>query len=282
MVRSWHPNVVAEAPGRLELLGNHVDYNGGLVLAGAVDRVLAIASRPERRTGGSRVLWRVTCPASHQLDPGVGSRRLAQRQPGESGGPASYTSGVIAALLAHGHPVNDGMRLAIAGNGAARVRDELVGRDSAWRWCSRSVSVTSAGPRRLSHWSREAEHRRGSPVGAMDQSASVAGGIILFDGRHYQQHPDVARNSATRVCRGGLGCRARIVHVLVPSPGRGISGGVTWLRANRIPGAWIPRRPRPADWQATRGSVMSTGLTSTADASESTMWSVRSTGCATA
>ena len=36
---------------------------------------------------------------------------------------------------------------------------------------------------------REAEHRRGSPVGAMDQSASVAGGIILFDGRTTSSTP---------------------------------------------------------------------------------------------
>ena len=27
------PTVLARAPGRVELLGNHTDYNGGLVLA---------------------------------------------------------------------------------------------------------------------------------------------------------------------------------------------------------------------------------------------------------
>ena len=34
------------APGRLELLGNHTDYNQGLVLALAVDRATAMAVAP--------------------------------------------------------------------------------------------------------------------------------------------------------------------------------------------------------------------------------------------
>ena len=36
---------VARAPARVELLGNHTDYNGGLVLAAAIDRATAVAGR---------------------------------------------------------------------------------------------------------------------------------------------------------------------------------------------------------------------------------------------
>ena len=32
------PSVAGCAPGRVELLGNHTDYNGGLVVAAAIDR----------------------------------------------------------------------------------------------------------------------------------------------------------------------------------------------------------------------------------------------------
>lgn len=39
------PAVLARAPGRVELLGNHTDYNGGLVLAVAIDRYTAVAGR---------------------------------------------------------------------------------------------------------------------------------------------------------------------------------------------------------------------------------------------
>src|SRR5918996_5408235 len=47
---AWKPDGVAIAPGRIELLGNHVDYNGGPVLAAAIDRfiVVAIAQEPGR------------------------------------------------------------------------------------------------------------------------------------------------------------------------------------------------------------------------------------------
>ena len=40
------PTYVVAAPGRLEVLGNHTDYNQGLVLAVAVDKHISIASSP--------------------------------------------------------------------------------------------------------------------------------------------------------------------------------------------------------------------------------------------
>ncbi len=42
------------APGRVELLGNHTDYNGGVVLSAAID--LGITVRGRRRDGGQIVL----------------------------------------------------------------------------------------------------------------------------------------------------------------------------------------------------------------------------------
>jgi len=46
----YAPAHVAWAPGRLELLGNHTDYNEGLVLSVAVDKYMSIAASP--RTDG--------------------------------------------------------------------------------------------------------------------------------------------------------------------------------------------------------------------------------------
>ncbi|MFO1475785.1 MAG: galactokinase [Verrucomicrobiota bacterium] len=40
------PTYTNQAPGRLELLGNHTDYNDGLVMSLAVDRYIYIASSP--------------------------------------------------------------------------------------------------------------------------------------------------------------------------------------------------------------------------------------------
>jgi galactokinase len=42
------PAQVVRAPGRLELLGNHTDYNGGLVMALAVDKYIYIAASPRK------------------------------------------------------------------------------------------------------------------------------------------------------------------------------------------------------------------------------------------
>lgn len=45
------PERVAEAPGRIELIGNHTDYNGGFVMGIAIDRKIAcaVARRPDRK-----------------------------------------------------------------------------------------------------------------------------------------------------------------------------------------------------------------------------------------
>ena len=40
------PTTLATAPGRVELLGNHTDYNGGLVLAVAINRSTVVVGRP--------------------------------------------------------------------------------------------------------------------------------------------------------------------------------------------------------------------------------------------
>ncbi|WP_435010830.1 galactokinase [Tundrisphaera lichenicola] len=39
------PSTLGRAPGRVELLGNHTDYNGGLVLAAAIDRSTVVVGR---------------------------------------------------------------------------------------------------------------------------------------------------------------------------------------------------------------------------------------------
>ena len=40
------PTILGRAPGRVELLGNHTDHNGGLVLAAAIDRSTVVVGRP--------------------------------------------------------------------------------------------------------------------------------------------------------------------------------------------------------------------------------------------
>jgi galactokinase len=42
------PTYIVKAPGRLELLGNHTDYNEGLVMSIAIDKYIYIASAPRK------------------------------------------------------------------------------------------------------------------------------------------------------------------------------------------------------------------------------------------
>jgi len=47
------PEFVARAPGRIEFIGNHTDYNGGTVLGASIDRFVEVALA--RREDGA---WR--------------------------------------------------------------------------------------------------------------------------------------------------------------------------------------------------------------------------------
>ncbi len=82
------------APGRVELLGNHTDYNGGVVLSAAID--MGISARGRLRDGGRIVL------SSDGIDGkvDVGLAGLAA-----SGSWADYPLGVAKMLKDAGYPV---------------------------------------------------------------------------------------------------------------------------------------------------------------------------------
>lgn len=54
------PEVVSRAPGRLEILGNHTDYNDGFILSVALDLAVAAAARRRPREKTTIVLWSQT------------------------------------------------------------------------------------------------------------------------------------------------------------------------------------------------------------------------------
>lgn len=174
----WRPTRLALAPGRLELLGNHVDYNGGLVLAGAIDRVVVIATADDGTAGSIEI---VAGDVASEMATIRTEDCRDWRASGGPIGPVEYARGVIAALLSIGHGVQDGLRMSVAGNVPLGF-----GMSSSAGLCVALVLTLAEGelsPGEIVAIARNAEHRCGSPVGAMDQSASVAGGVILFDGR---------------------------------------------------------------------------------------------------
>jgi len=175
---TWHPASWSHAPGRLELLGNHIDYNGGSVLAGAIDRSVATGIAPAPDIPGIEVAFDVAAGEIVRLDPAA--LQDWRIESGQQATPADYLRGVIAALTARSLPVRTGIRLGIAGNVPIGF-----GMSSSAALCVTNVLAMldePLSPRDIVLIAQEAEHRAGSPVGAMDQSASVAGDIILFDG----------------------------------------------------------------------------------------------------
>ncbi|MDQ3167925.1 MAG: hypothetical protein M3P94_04670, partial [Chloroflexota bacterium] len=173
---AWTVTRRSRASGRIELIGNHLDYNGGPVLAAAIDRrTMVLGGMGTPGTVEIVFAGQSTGPESIEID-----ATADWRNPVGSIVPADYARGVIAASLDHGFPVTDGGRLAVSGN----VPFGLGVSSSAALCVALALALTRERPddRSLVLIAQDAEHRAGTPCGTMDQSASVAGGVIAFEG----------------------------------------------------------------------------------------------------
>ncbi len=167
------------APGRVNLIGEHTDYNEGFVLPFALSRgILAAAGR--REDGIVELL-------SRQAPGGSIAIRIDSLAPGAIPGWAGYPAGVVWALRAAGHPV-PGVSLAIDSDlprGAGLS-------SSAALECAVALALSDlyqlAVPRsELVLIAQRAENDFvGVPCGIMDQSASLLcqpGQALLLDCR---------------------------------------------------------------------------------------------------
>jgi galactokinase len=185
--RDWHgtePEGVWHAPGRVNLIGEHTDYNSGWVLPFALDRGVAVAAR---RRGDATLDIR-----SLQAG-GPAEVPLAGLAPGSVTGWAAYPAGVAWAMREAGHPVG----------GASLVIDSDLPQgaglsSSAAIECAVAVALADLYqvpvPRaELARLARRAENEMaGVPSGIMDQSASLlceAGHALLLDCRSGQTTP---------------------------------------------------------------------------------------------
>ena len=189
------PQGVWLAPGRVNIIGEHTDYNEGFVLPFALGQGIVAAASPRRDD--------VLALRTHR-DPAANVEiPLARLRPGPDGTPpgldeiraelpgwARYPAGVAWSLLAAGHPV-PGASLAIdscLADGAglsssaalecsvALALTELVSPASLDPWATGGADPDPAGVPRpeLAAIARRAENEfAGVPSGIMDQSASL-------------------------------------------------------------------------------------------------------------
>jgi galactokinase len=174
-----HPRGAWRAPGRVNLVGEHTDYNDGFVLPFAIGAGITAAAA--RRSDGQLAL------TSRQAEGADVTVALADLAPGSVGGWAAYPAGVAWALRAEGYP--------ISGASLAFDSDLPLGAglsSSAALECSVALALTElnglAVPRpQLASIARRAENEFvGAPTGIMDQSAALlcqAGHALLLDCR---------------------------------------------------------------------------------------------------
>ncbi|MBD5786899.1 galactokinase [Cellulosimicrobium terreum] len=182
---------VWSAPGRVNLIGEHTDYNAGLCLPIALPHRTFVALRP--RTDGLIHL------ASAQAPGEIWETRLDDVAPGSVTGWGAYVAGVAWALRQHLAETGDA-RGAITGFDAAIDSCVPFGAglsSSAALECAVAVALddvaglglaaSDAGRATLAAACVRAENEiAGAPTGGMDQSASLrarAGHALLLDCR---------------------------------------------------------------------------------------------------
>jgi galactokinase len=175
--QGWNPDRLAIAPGRVELLGNHLDYNGGPVLAAAIDRFIVVAANA---TTGQDVVSAVAADVSGEpsetLDPVT---LLDWRNPSPPPEVFDYLRGLMAAAPSRpDRSLRLPTEIAIAGDVPIGVG---VSSSAALCVALTLALVNEVSPREVVLLAQEAEHRAGTPCGTMDQSASLAGGVIDYD-----------------------------------------------------------------------------------------------------
>jgi len=211
------PRWVVAAPGRVNIIGEHTDYSGGLVLPMAIDRYTVIAAAPA--PADASLLMRLYSAA---MDQSVDIPVAATPVPGEPHW-ANYARGIVAGFGARGlvAPALDALVISdvpLGGGLSSSAAFEVA--TATLLEAALGAALAPADKARLC---RQAEHDYALvPCGIMDQLISVLGeeaGALLIDCRSQQTRlvpfadPSVALLIANSNVRHSLGDGAYAVRM---------------------------------------------------------------------
>lgn len=168
---SRSPEASAMAPGRIEFIGNHTDYNGGLVLGASVD--LGVRVDVARRDDSALILHSKNTAESVTLEDGS----IVRQSAGKSW--ANYALGVIDQFNRANMPITGGLDIAVSSNlpaGAGMSSSAAFELATAYALAGLfNYKVDTLGMARLA---RRAENEFvGLPCGILDQGVSAFGGV---------------------------------------------------------------------------------------------------------
>ena len=161
------PPLIARAPGRVNLIGEHTDYNDGFVLPMAIDRAVWIALRPRRDRRISLLSLDFGQVVEFELD------ALSR----DGGGWSEYVRGIAWSLARAGHAPANGWEGVVAGNvplGAGLSSSAALELAAARAFAG--AADMSWEPATMARLAQRAENEWvGVNCGIMDQMISAAG-----------------------------------------------------------------------------------------------------------
>jgi galactokinase len=202
------PTRFVAAPGRVNLIGEHVDYNEGFVLPCAIDRETVIAFGPGAKDAKVPRLEAVALDMGDMASARDGFDLAGLIHRGDNNW-QNHVRGVVQALGRYGHRIRP-MRMAIAGDvpiGAGLSSSAAFG--VAVALAASEYSGLGLAPEKIAKMAQIAENDFvGCACGIMDQmasAASVAGHALLLDCRSLEHMPiPIHRRLAITVIDTGL------------------------------------------------------------------------------
>jgi galactokinase len=167
------PSLIARAPGRVNLLGEHVDYNDGFVLPAAIDRATYLAFRPAQ--SDITTLWAEDFSQHTSFTKeSIYTKTSIDHNPIPSWG--FYPAGVMWALIEAGHdvPALEGVLASDVPRGSGLSSSASVEMAFGVAW--QALADLRLPPMQMALLGQQAENKYvGVNCGIMDQFASACG-----------------------------------------------------------------------------------------------------------